>query len=252
MQEGIFPHVAEVAEILEGLDWLLVGGAMTQVHCAMHGITYERPTTDVDLVVDPVNGSTLYSVAARLELNGFEKVELPDGEGALHRFRREDGLVVDVMGRDSSLTPRKWFGYKVVQCPGSKSALGAFSDGSPKPVVDVDVGGEQNVRVPNVWSSLAIKGRALRQTGAYKERHIQDSLALLACASAVEPKRDLTKSERQAINFTLSSSYLGDLANWTPLSDSHWPAALSEIRRLRPQGEIGVPQPLQPLLPESS
>ena len=52
MQEGIFPHVAEVAGILEGEDWLLVGGAMTQVHCALHGITYERPTTDVDLVVD--------------------------------------------------------------------------------------------------------------------------------------------------------------------------------------------------------
>lgn len=252
MAADILPHVAEVAEILDGEDWLLVGGAMTQVHCAIGEVVYERPTSDVDIVVDPVEGSTLIGVAARLERNGFERVEQLHSSGALHRFQREDGFAIDVMGKDSSLTPNRWMGFRVVKCPGSKSALGQYSDGERKEILQVDLSGGWSVRVPNVWSALAIKGWALRQPDSNRERHVQDSLALLACASATEPKRRLTKSERQAINFVLSSDYLGHLENWGPLSDRYWQAALKEIRRLRPQGEIGVPEPLKPLLPKAN
>lgn len=249
MAANIFQHVAEAAEILDGQDWLLVGGAMTQVHCVLGEVTYERPTSDVDIVVDPVNESTLIGVAACLEKNGFERVEQLHSSGALHRFERENGFAIDVMGKDSNLTPDRWLGFRVVKCPGSKSALGRYSDGKQKEILEVNVGEGRSVRIPNVWSALAIKGWALRQPDANRQRHVQDSLALLACASVTEPKRNLTKSERKAINFVLSSDYLSHMENWGPLSDRQWQAVLTEIRRLRPQGEIGVPDPLKPMLP---
>lgn len=67
---------------------------MTQVHCVIGEVTYERPTSDVD----PVKQSTLIGVAACLEKNGFERVEQLHSSGALHRFKRENGFAIDVMG----------------------------------------------------------------------------------------------------------------------------------------------------------
>ena len=64
----------KVASALDGEDWLLVGGAMTHLHCALNEVGYARPTEDVDIVVDPVNHSTLGSVAQKLEESGYEPV----------------------------------------------------------------------------------------------------------------------------------------------------------------------------------
>lgn len=245
-----FPTVAEVVDVLSGEDWLLVGGAMTQLHCAIQTVEYARPTEDVDIVVDPVNGSTLVRVADALEQHGYSKVEQLNKGGYLHRFTRTDGFSVDVMGKDSSLTPDQWFGQRVVKCPGSKSALGKYHNGEWKEVIEVDLGDGRSVRIPNVWSALALKGWALKQPDVNRERHVQDSLALFACAARTSPKRALTKSEREAVNFVLSQSYLADLSNWTPLQESHYEELLLEIRRLRPQGHIDVPLPLQQFLPK--
>ncbi|MDK8664330.1 hypothetical protein [Corynebacterium coyleae] len=34
----------KVASALDGEDWLLVGGAMTHLHCALNEVGYARPT----------------------------------------------------------------------------------------------------------------------------------------------------------------------------------------------------------------
>ncbi|OIR45753.1 hypothetical protein [Corynebacterium sp. NML130628] len=251
MDVDAFPHVTEIVDVLAGEDWLLVGGAMTLLHCAIQNVEYARPTVDVDIVVDPVHGSTLFKVAELLEKRGYRKREPLRKDGYLHQFTRPDGFSVDVMGKDSSRTPQRWFGQRVVECPGSKSALGNLHNGDWKEVVQVNLGGGRIVRIPNVWSALALKGWALKLPSPNRERHVQDCLALFACAAKTNPKRALTKSEREAVNFVLSQSYLGDLNNWTPLKQSHQLEALAEIRRLRPQGDIGVPVLLKPLLPES-
>lgn len=73
--------------------------------------------------------------------------------------------------------------------PGSKSALGILSDGTLKDVLEVPVSDERAVRLPNVWSAISIKGRALRLADGNRERHVQDALALLACANRTEVKR---------------------------------------------------------------
>lgn len=155
---------------------------------------------------------------------------------------------MDVMGIDSDRTPDRWRGYNVVKCPGSKSALGRLSSGTPKDVLEVPVSEAHTVRLPNAWSALAMKGHALRLPDGNRERHIQDALALLACAHRTEVKRGLTKSEHSGVNNVLSSSYLSEVENWMPLDQVHWGETLEEIRRLRPQGTIPVPPLLQTVL----
>ena len=101
----------KVASALDGEDWLLVGGAMTHLHCALNEVGYARPTEDVDIVVDPVNHSTLGSVAQKLEESGYEPVLPLTREGFLHQFLSGQGFRVDVMGKDSENTPNRWRGY---------------------------------------------------------------------------------------------------------------------------------------------
>lgn len=248
MMGGVYPWLHQVASALDGEDWLLVGGAMTQLHCALSHVGYGRTTEDVDIVVDPITNSTLVGVAEALERAGYEQITPLRREGFLHQFRHEEGSQVDVMGIDSDRTPDRWRGYNVVKCPGSKSALGRLASGTPKDVLEVPVSEAHTVRLPNAWSALAMKGHALQLPDANRERHVQDALALLACAHRTEVKRGLTKSEHSGVNKILSSSHLSEVENWMPLDQTHWGEALEEIRRLRPQGEIGVPEPLKPML----
>ena len=249
MVGGVYPGLHQVAAVLDGEDWLLVGGAMTQLHCTLNDVGYGRSTEDVDVVVDPMNHSTLVGVAEALEKGGYEQITPLRREGFLHQFRHQEGPQVDVMGIDSDRTPDRWRGYNVVKCPGSKSALGKLASGTPKDVLEVPVSAAHTVRLPNVWSALAMKGHALRLPDANRERHVQDALALLACADRTEAKRELTKSERAGVNKILSSSYLSEVENWMPLDQTHWGEALQEMRRLRPQGVIPVPPPLQTEMP---
>lgn len=249
MMSDVYPWLHRVASALDGEDWLLVGGAMVQLHCTLSDVGYGRSTEDVDIVVDPINDSTLGSVADALEKSGYAQVTPLRRDGFLHQFHHRDGSQVDVMGIDSERTPRRWRGYNVVKCPGSKSALGTLADGTPKDVLEVAVGKVQTVRLPNIWSALAMKGHALRLPDGNRERHFQDALALFACAHRTEVKRGLTKSERAGVNNILSSSYLPEVENWMLLDQAHWGEVLVEIRRLRPQGTIPVPPLLQSEFP---
>lgn len=97
---------------------------MTLVHCLLAEVEYERPTEDVDIVVDPVGGSSLGTVGRALERNSFKPILGFERESPLHRFEDVGGYKIDVMGKDSDMTPDRWRGYRVVKCPGSKSALG--------------------------------------------------------------------------------------------------------------------------------
>ena len=45
---AVYPWLDHVASALHGEDWLFVGGAMTQLHCALSEIGYGRSTNDVD------------------------------------------------------------------------------------------------------------------------------------------------------------------------------------------------------------
>lgn len=251
-----FPLLGEVAACLQEEDWLLVGGLMVHLHCARVGVAYARPTADVDLVVNPASGSNLESVARRLQACGFEPIRPLRADGFLHRFSRPlrggTSFVVDVMAPDSALSPQRWRGYRVVHAPGTKSALGLDSSGKPKEIVSVDLGGGLTADIPNVWSALAMKGHNLRLPDMNRERHVEDAIALFACAHRSSPKRPLTKSERSGLNNLLSSSYFEDVTHWTPLASAHWAEAYAEMSRIRPEGELRIPPVLRQQLTEGS
>lgn len=46
-----WPNVAEIAAVLPGEKWTLVGGLMTQLHSIHRGLGIVRPTNDVDIVL---------------------------------------------------------------------------------------------------------------------------------------------------------------------------------------------------------
>lgn len=46
------PLVSEISQILDGTDWLLVGGMMVHAHCLLAEVSYTRSTSDVDVLVE--------------------------------------------------------------------------------------------------------------------------------------------------------------------------------------------------------
>ena len=74
--------VSEISQVLDGTDWLLVGGMMVHAHCLLAEVSYTRSTSDVDVLVESAPES-LPQIKARLEGAGF--VAQPNFEGQLCR-----------------------------------------------------------------------------------------------------------------------------------------------------------------------
>ncbi|MDK4301380.1 hypothetical protein [Corynebacterium propinquum] len=236
------PLVSEISQVLDGTDWLLVGGMMVHAHCLLAEVSYTRSTSDVDVLVESAPES-LPQIKARLEGAGF--VAQPNFEGTtLHRFRRLDGRYVDVLVKDRQ-RELKWDGYRTIQCPGSSSALGVYNDGTDKEVIELVGASGFPFKVPNIWSAIALKGRAYRQPSADISRHLRDAIALFAC-STVYANRELTKSENQAFNYLLSSSELSDLEMWEELNDEEAEErAVRGILSIRKDRDLRLPRPLR-------
>lgn len=151
---------------------------------------------------------------------------------------------VDVLVKDRQ-RELKWDGYRTIQCPGSSSALGVYNDGTDKEVIELVGTSGFPFKVPNIWSAIALKGRAYRQPSADISRHLRDAIALFAC-STVYANRGLTKSENQAFNYLLSSSELSDLEMWEELNDEEAEErAVRGILTIRKDRDLRLPRPLR-------
>ncbi len=87
-----------LTELYERLSdhWVLVGGQMVHLHCAEHGHRPERPTDDVDTVVDVrAEPGMLLTFTAVLADLGFGPSTSRDGANRRHRrdFATLAGLV---------------------------------------------------------------------------------------------------------------------------------------------------------------
>ena len=72
-EERLWRLVAEVAGLLHGLRWMLIGGLMVRLLEAEHGAPTSWTTVDVDAVVDPRSMSIATTIEAdRLMAAGFE------------------------------------------------------------------------------------------------------------------------------------------------------------------------------------
>lgn len=182
----------EVAELLAGIPWVLIGGLMVTLIEREHGASVGRATVDVDALVDvrAVSGAAR-DAAARLSSVGF--VPQPTPDGLAYRFIRANDIV-DVLAPDN-LGPRADLQTVppnlTLAAPGGRQAL------ARRRVVIAEVLGDTfELPVPTLVGALLIKARAAAESRTSPEKHRRDLARLLALVDDVEATRSET-SDRE-------------------------------------------------------
>lgn len=154
----------------------LVGGLMVAAHARRAGVLMRRPTDDVDALVDyRADRSSLTDVRAALDSIGFA---LSDDEQHAYRFRHPDGRTVDVMVADHlplRMQPR------LARRPAFPAPSGEQAIRRRDIYRLVFAGGANaEVGVPDELGALVAKGAAYQVDQRDRERHLDDSVVLLA------------------------------------------------------------------------
>jgi hypothetical protein len=178
--------------------WTLVGGQLVHLLCAERGSAPQRPTDDVDTVVDVRADPNILETFTQILIDlGFT----PDtsGEGLQHRWRRDeaqiDVLLPDGVG-ERAANRRGAGGAPTLPTPGGTQAL-ARSE-SVAIVVDGRTGA---VRRPNLVGALVMKAAAHIGTGdTARGRHRIDFVCLATLIAARDFRHaELTKKDRQRL-----------------------------------------------------
>jgi hypothetical protein len=158
-------------------EWALVGGLMTQTHALLAGVTPQRTTEDVDLLVDVLTRrSSVAAVVTGLESAGFEPVEPGWPESPFHRLRRGDD-VIDLLVADH--LPKR-ISPSVVNRPVMAIAGGAQARKRLMDVVVVVDKRPRTFRVPDLLGALILKAAAATMDSREAERHLHDAALLAA------------------------------------------------------------------------
>lgn len=211
-ETGLWRLAREVAGMLGGLPWVLVGGLMVRILEAEHGVETTFTTDDVDAVLDVRAVSTATRQAAtRLQAAGFEP-ERYDGN-LTYRFRRGkdivDVLAPDNIGSRASLI--------TVPPDETLEALGSRQALNRRRLVTLDAGdGPFEVPLPSLLGAIVIKARVAgsvqnKQSQAKHERDLARLLALVKDPKAV--RAELTRKEQ---------GYLRERAALTDPSHRAW------------------------------
>lgn len=171
--------VIELAETGISADWTLVGGLMVAAHARRAGVVMRRPTDDVDVLVDYLaNRASLSQARAALRTIGFQ---LGSDEKHAYRFRHDDGRKLDLMVADhlpSRMEPRL-DRRPAFAAPSGEQAIRRrdayqlrFASGTMA-----------EVGVPDELGALVAKGAAWLVDRRDRERHLDDSVVLLACVT---------------------------------------------------------------------
>lgn len=193
-------------DLYEKVDtgWTLVGGQLVHLHCAERNHHPERPTNDVDTVVNVrANPNMLAVFTQALYDLGF--VSATSGEGLQHRWRRGDAqidvLLPDGIGERAAGRTGAG-GAPTLTTPGGTQAL----DRSELVLVNVN-GRLGSVRRPNLVGALVIKAAAHGATGGIdRGRHRIDFVVL----SALLDRHDFrntpaTPKDRQRLGLMISA-----------------------------------------------
>ncbi|RMI13862.1 hypothetical protein [Cellulomonas triticagri] len=223
-----WPDVAEIEAAFPHDRWTLVGGLMTQVHAAAHGITAVRPTDDVDIVLHVETTRGLPGAAASvLERLGYRLVEPIDPrERTAHRFRR-DRRQVDVVTASPGATADGVVDLLIAD-HAAPSVVGRLRG---RTMVAID-GGTQALRrtvlatlriargaptvlsTPSVLGALVLKAAAFRADSRDPGRHLQDAAVLLACLDDPFAAREQFAGSDRSRVLTLARHLPEDAAPW--------------------------------------
>ena len=197
----------EVADLLEGIDWVVAGAQMVVILEHESGIRSGRTTGDIDAVVGGPEAVTATRLAAeRLRTAGFERsAEHP------HRYERGgdqvDLLTIDhlrtkgLAARPEDLTP----------VPGGRRAL------STRRHVHLEVAGlgEHRLPVPSLAGAIAMKIQAYGARQAVRD--LEDVIRMLALVDDVEAVRaQLKPAERRRLG-RMKGLWDPGAANWRVL-----------------------------------
>lgn len=175
--EGVlWQATLDLAEVLAGLPWTLVGAQMVMLHGFEAAELPGRTTRDVDLLFDvrAFVGAT-EEATRRLLSAGFSSTgRSPDG--VAHRFVA-GAIVVDVLAPEG-LGPRTRHrtikGARTVQVPGGSQALERTE------VVDARLGSRLGrLRRPSLLGAILLKARAVGAAPAEASKHLGDLAFLL-------------------------------------------------------------------------
>lgn len=205
--------------------WTLVGGQLVHLHCAERDHHPQRPTEDIDAVVDVRTDKDMLEVFTRALVDlGFR----PDtsGEGLQHRWRREqaqiDVLLPDGIGERAASRPGAG-GTPSLPTPGGSQALARTQS------VAIELEGRLGtVRRPNLVGALVIKAAAHTVGHAGRGRHRLDFVTLAALVSRGDfSGTELTRKDRKRLGEMLGACRLDPLA----MEPRHAAASLDRLQR---------------------
>jgi hypothetical protein len=205
--------------------WTLVGGQLVHLHCAERDHHPERPTDDIDAVVDVrAAADMLHTFTLALRDLGFR----PDtsGTGLQHRWRRDsaqiDVLLPDGVGERAAARPGAG-GAPTLPTPGGTQAL-ARSE-----AVRVDLDGRVGtVHRPHLVGALVMKAAAHTTADAGRARHRLDFVTLAALVGRDDFRTvQLTNKDRKRLGDMLAACEADPLA----LEPGHAASSLQRLRR---------------------
>jgi len=214
-------------DLYERLDsgWTLVGGQLVHLHCAERGFQPERPTDDVDTVVDVrASSDMLATFTSALAELGFTPVT--SGDGVQHRWlRREaqiDVLLPDGVGERASSRLGAG-GAPTIPTAGGTQALGR----SQAVAVEVD-GRAGHVLRPSLVGALVMKAAAHTIADAARGRHRLDFVTLAALVGRADfSDDDLTKKDCLRLKDMVSACRADPIA----MEPSHADLSLERLSR---------------------
>ena len=178
--------------------WTLVGGQLVHLHCAERGSHPERPTDDIDAVVNIRAATDMLDRFTRALLDlGFKPST--SGDGLQHRWRRDaaqiDVLLPDRVG-ETAANRSGAGGAPTLPTPGGTQALNR----SEAVVVQVDerIG---TVLRPNLVGALVMKAAAHTAVGDHaRGRHRLDFVTLAALVARGDfVENSLNKKDRKRL-----------------------------------------------------
>lgn len=194
-------------------SWVLVGGAMVQLHSLRAGLSQTRLTRDLDALLD-LSRNSIGSIAAPIQQLGFVP-QVPSWAGGFHRFRRGDD-VIDVMASREIAWSVTWVGHEILKTAGGAQALArrdryVLTDGVNSFVVFI----------PDSVGAIVAKAAAHQVDRLNRERHLRDLVALMAaCPEGEFENAELTKKDIRYLRHL--SSEIGDVLKpwWFGFSSS--------------------------------
>lgn len=233
-----WPNVFEVAGVMPGRGWTLVGGLMVQAHALAHDVAVVRPTDDLDLLLDiEVSRSVASDTHRQISSLGYVLQSPLDSRSKTsphYRYLRESTLGVeriDVMVADHAgpSAGRLLQGRPMFAVEGGTQALRRTMTCA----IDDGKGRIHELTVPDELGAVVLKGAAYAVDRRDRERHLQDAAVLAACITdhAAELNR-LAGSDRKRLR-TLAKA-LADPAHpaWLALDPEQRQAGMDTLRIL--------------------